>query len=70
MNDHVPSLDVKEYLQNFLEDQPLNETNRALRKIYDKNGNLQRRFYGCCTKNLNMKTETVILCISVLLFFI
>ena len=38
MNDHVRSSDVKEYLENFLEDQPSNETNRALRKIYDEHG--------------------------------
>ena len=38
MNDHVRSSDVKEYLENFLEDQPSNETNRALREIYDEHG--------------------------------
>ena len=70
MNDHVRSSDVKEYLENFLEDQPSNETNRDLRKIYDKHGNLQRLFYACGTKNLNMKTETIILRISVLLCFV
>ena len=40
MNDHVRSSDVKEYLEEFLEEQPSNETTLALMDIYRKHGML------------------------------